>query len=112
MSELEELRDRVEQLQAALGMNITLPDATGLTPLKAKMVGILLKRDIVSREMFLDLMYGNRPDEPGAQTIDVHLCQIKKRLSNHGIDIKNRYGAGWYISAPDKAKLKSLMETA
>lgn len=108
MSELEQLRDRVEQLEGVIGLSLHLPNALNLTPLKSRIVGILMNREIVSRDMFLDTIYGDKP-EPDPKTIEVHITQIRRKLSPHGIDIKNHYGVGWYLSAPDKAKLKTLI---
>lgn len=112
MSELEQLRDKVEQLQAALGMNIALPNVFGMTPIKEKILGLLIKREIVSREMFLDALYAGKATEPDPKTVEVHLSRVRRMIAPYEVSIKNRFGVGWYIPAADKLKLKTLMETA
>jgi DNA-binding winged helix-turn-helix (wHTH) protein len=106
MSELEQLRDRVEQLEGVLGLNLHLP-SLNLTALQSKIFGIMMTREIVSRDMFLDAIYGDRP-EPDPKTIEVHLTLLRRKLSPHGICIRNSYGIGWYLTAADKAKLTAI----
>lgn len=110
MTELEFLRDRVEQLEEALGINIDLPNELGLTPLETRIVGALVKREIVNRDVLFAVLYSDRLEhhQPDPKTIDVHMCKLRKKLKAKKVRIYSRYGVGYYIDETAKATLKNL----
>lgn len=112
MSELERLRDRVEQLEEALGLKLHLPNEFRLSPIEMKIVGILVRREIANAEMMFSGVYGNLPecDQPELKTIDVHLCNIRRKLAKKGYVIKNRKGVGFYFEGNARRALKNLCE--
>lgn len=114
MSELERLRDRVEELEELLGMSFDPPNQFGLTITEAKIIGVLIKREIANSAFIHAAIYGGLPecDQPDEKTIDVHLCKARKKLKAHGIRIYNRYNVGYYLDASVRAQLKNPIAEA
>jgi len=65
-TELERLRDRVEQLEQALGVDRSLTSrlrtAFGLEPGVAQVMGMLMKRDFVTHDALYVVLYAARPE--------------------------------------------------
>lgn len=112
MTELEYLRDRVVQLEEALGVKVALPNELGLTPLEGRIVGALVKREIVNKDMLYAVLYADRLEhhQPDPKTIDVHMCKLRRKLKPKGIRIYCRYGVGYYMDKDDRQDLKSKLE--
>ncbi len=110
MSELDRLRDYVSQMEEAFGLNLSLPNEFGLTPLEMKIVGLLTLQSIVSKEMIFAGLYGSRNecDQPDIKTIDVHICKLRRKLSAKDISIKTYHGMGYYVEDETRALLKTL----
>ncbi len=102
---IEELRDRVEELEGLLGLHVSIPDPYGLTPMEKKYVGILLRRNIASREMFLTAIYGGL-SERTSHNVGVHIKSIRRKLAPWGLTIRNRWGEGYYLDAEARTALK------
>jgi len=117
MSEVQRLRDRVEQLEEMLGIS---PDTTlkirlklGLTKCQAKMLGILVKREIVSWDAMHFVLYGDRPeaDQPWSEAnLRKHIVLLRRRLEGTGINVEAVYGQGWMLKSEHKAKVRELMQ--
>ncbi len=115
MSEIERLRDRIEELETLLGLRLSLPNVLGLTPIEEKIVGLLVARDIVSRDYIHSCLYGHLPecDQPEPKTVEVHICKIRNKLKARGFfGIRNRYNVGYYIEAATRAALKEYQVAA
>lgn len=110
MSELQRALDRIDELEELLGLQVHLPNMFGLTPLEVKIVGLLIKRNIVSRDAIHSALYGGFPDcdQPDPKTVEVHICKVRRKLNVYGLEIKNRYGVGYYIEDDVRASLKDL----
>jgi two-component system, cell cycle response regulator CtrA len=110
MSELQRALDRIDELEELLGLQVHLPNMFGLTPLEVKIVGLLTKRNIVSRDIIYSALYGSLPDcdQPDPKTIEVHICKVRRKLSAYGLEIKNRYSVGYYIEDDVRSALKDL----
>jgi DNA-binding response OmpR family regulator len=112
MSEIERLRDRVEELEGLLGLHLNLPNELGLTPLELKYIGFLMRKEIANQDMILTAVYGGLPecDQPNLKTIEVHICKIRKKLRAKGLSIKSRYNVGYYLEDSAKEALKKFSE--
>ncbi len=110
MSELDRLRDYESQMEEAFGLNLSLPNEFRLTPLEMKIVGLLTRQSIVSKEMIFAGLYGarNECDQPDIKTIDVHICKLRRKLSAKDISIKTYHGMGYYVEDDTRTLLKSL----
>lgn len=109
----DELEEQVRQLKEILGLTIEVPLVFGLTSHEAQLFGLLLKRDIVTKEMGLTLLYGNRPDgdTPEIKIIDVYICKLRAKIEAFGIKVETVWGRGYRMSAEAKAKANSYLET-
>ena len=87
MSELQRLRDRVEELELILGMgedDISLiRQITGLTPTQATLVSILYRRRVtLTKETLYQAIYGGvaECDQPQVRVLDALIHQARKAL--------------------------------
>ncbi len=113
MSELEQLRDRVAELEEALGLTATLPAMfrLGLPRLEEKLLGLLLARPFIAKEAAYIVLWGARLEceQPSFKNLDVYISRLRAVLRRRDITIKTKYGDGWYIEAADKARLRALL---
>ena len=114
MSELERLRDRVDELEELLGVRGTIPRKMFRScPLAAEqLIGMLLARPSITREAAYTALYGGRPeaDQPMEKIIGTRMCQARKALTPHGIAVKTVWGSGYYMTGENKAKLRALLD--
>lgn len=116
MSEMEKMRDRLEQLEQILGIDRSetgrIRQAFGLEPDLARIMGMLLKRNFVSHESLYVVMYGHRPEceWPDAKVLDVQICKLRRRLKPYAIVIATRWGEGWSMSVPNKVKARAVLD--
>ncbi len=79
-----------------------------LTGKEYQMLELLaLRRSLVTKEMFLDHLYGGR-DEPEIKIIDVFICKLRKKLvaATGGMDyIETIWGRGYVLADPGLTKV-------
>lgn len=97
LDENEELRDRVEQLEAAMVAEVSGPVLDGLTRSESVVLGLLLRRDIVSRDQMHAVLYAGR-DDVGQKIFDVFVCKLRRKLAPLGIEVETVWGIGWRIA--------------
>lgn len=115
----QKLRDRLEQLEELVGVNRSLTSRIRSTldvePDHAEILGMLLRREFVTRDGLYTVLYEDRPecDWPQEKILDVQMCKLRVALKmlKLDIEIKTRWGEGWSISRTDKAKLRARIET-
>lgn len=111
-AEIEALQDRVAVLEDALGMRIEVPFVLRLTRQEAQLFGFLLKRDLVTKEQAMTVLYGDRPNgiDVEIKIIDVFVCKMRKKLKSFGIEIETVWGQGYRLLAPSKAIAADLLQ--
>lgn len=113
MSELERLRDRIEELEELLGLTMPWPRyVRGFTPIRRALLGLLRRRPLVTREFAYRAIYGGRPEsnQPAdLRIIDQIICRLNRVLKDHGIRIQCDNRTGYYLAAEDKAALDQLL---
>ena len=112
-AENELLREKVIALEEILGLRIETPLVLGLTSHEAKMFGILLKREIVTKEAAMAALYGDRPNGDGEveiKIVDVFVYKARKKLKPFQIEIETVRGRGYRMPAASKAIAAALLE--
>lgn len=119
MSEVERLRERVEQLEGVIGLDRSgkskLSEAfPTMEPGLAEILAMLLKRDFVTRDGLYTVTYGARPevDQPDERVLDVQICRLRAHLKPFGITFETATDAGWFMPKPQKTKLRAAIENA
>jgi hypothetical protein len=111
-SELQRLRERVAMLEDILGVGRTmisrLRTAFDLQPDHARILGMLLNRQLIAKEAIYNMLYGHRPecDQPIWKTIDVQIHKLRKRLRIHGIEFIGIVGEGYTMKPEHKLKVR------
>jgi DNA-binding response OmpR family regulator len=109
------LQEQVELLQAAndnlrdaLVEPLTPPPEIGLTKALRYVAGHILARKLATRSSVMDGLYINNADPPESNIVDVYISKLRKKLKPYGIEIKNDWGNGWYMTPEDKRKFRAL----
>lgn len=112
-AENDELRERITQLEDALGMNVTVPLMFDITRSEQQLLGLLMERELVTKDLVMLALYGLRP-EGGAEPkiVDVFCCKLRKKLKAWNIEIKTAWGRGYYLEESEKAKIRALLPKA
>lgn len=114
-TELQRLRDRIEELEQVLGIDRSMVNrirgALQVTRDQAKMLAMLIGRNVVTREAMYAVIYGARPvcDQPDVNMIDMQLSKLRRSLAPHGVAVRTLWGEGWQISIDDKAKVRRVI---
>lgn len=116
MSEVQRLRDRVEELERVLGVDESLTSRLrtvfGLEPGQSEVLGMLMKRNFVTHDSLYTVLYGGRPecDWPEEKIMDVQICKLRRKLKKHGVEVKTRWGEGWWMPAAEKSKVRAALD--
>jgi len=108
--EIADLKDRLQALQQALVGEVT-PFIVGLSPQQNLMFGLLLRRDLCSKQQLYDVLYASRPyadDMPDIKIIDVNVSHMRHKLDEIGIRIETIWGHGYRLTPEMKDKVRAL----
>jgi two-component system cell cycle response regulator CtrA len=112
-SENEMLRERCRQLEQMVGLRHESPPVFGLTRSESAILGLLLKNTIVRRETAMLALYkGLQQDEADVKIIDVFICKMRRKLTPFSIEIRNKWGEGYYLDAEMKSKVAAMLDEA
>jgi DNA-binding response OmpR family regulator len=105
-------RDRIEELEYLVGLPKRTLCVVHFTRTEFKIVGLLLKHELVTREFIWRVLYGGMPDcdQPRTETVDVHLTFVRRKLRKQNISIATDHGHGWYLTKAERAKLEALLK--
>lgn len=109
-AENERLRARVRELEQAAGGEFVAPLAWGLTTHETRVFGVLMVREIASKEQILDIVYDDPlKDKPAVKIVDVFVCKIRRKLEPFGVGIETLWGRGYFLTPETKAAVKGLL---
>jgi DNA-binding response OmpR family regulator len=107
MQTLEDLQNRIDELEAALGLTnefAMLP----LTQSERRILGILYKRKAPSGQQLLAALGSRNCESPSLRTLHVMICKMRKKISSDPWNIKietlRGYG-GFYLTQETKQRL-------
>ncbi|MCA0366790.1 MAG: winged helix-turn-helix domain-containing protein [Proteobacteria bacterium] len=110
---IERLEDRVLELEEALGVLVLPPLEWGLTKNEGRLLGVLLEREIVTKDTAMAALYRDRGDrEPEVKIVDVFICKARKKLKPFGVSIETRWGVGYSMSPASKAAARRQIAEA
>lgn len=105
------LRDRVAELEDALGFTIEMPVYLGLTSAEARVFGALMKRPTWTKEQLMVALYSDRPDDPPEiKIVDVFICKLRKKLRPIGVDIETLWGQGYRLTPAMRERAAAIIE--
>lgn len=109
-TENDVLREKIIELEELIGLRIETPLMLGLTGQEAKLFGILLKRDLVTKAQGMSALYSDRPNgEAEIKIVDVFVCKMRKKLKPFDIEIETVWGQGYRMTAASKANAAALL---
>lgn len=98
------LEDHIAVLEAAMGLLVLPPMEWGLTPAEGRVFGVLLERELMTRDAAMAALYRDRgADEPEPKIVDVFVCKMRKKLKPFGIEVGLRWGVGYFLTPEAKA---------
>ncbi|SEQ71000.1 two-component system, cell cycle response regulator CtrA [Faunimonas pinastri] len=108
-AEIDRLQDRIEILEAAMGMEFLAPVEFRLTGSENRVLGVLLKRDLATRNALLAALYrDDGRDQPEEKIIDVFICKLRAKLRPFGLEIATHWGNGWSMTPAMKARIHEI----
>lgn len=114
-TEVQKLRDRVQELEALLGRDRKLTDrvriAFGIEHDQAEILALIVNRHIATYDAIFTVLYGALPecDQPDSNVMETQVSKLRKALKDHGIKIVTNYDTGWSMSREDKNKIKRTL---
>jgi two-component system cell cycle response regulator CtrA len=111
--EIADLKERVARLEEALGMTHDVPLGLALTPAEARVLGILMKRDVAKKDMIMIALYDGRhaeKDIPEPKIVDVFVCKMRAKLKRYGLEIKTVWGIGYSMTNGSKDMVREMLK--
>ena len=112
-AERETLMDRIDQLETELGLRNEVPPILGIPRNMGRLLAMLLKREVVTREGAVLAIYSGMQNawgkEPDPKIIDVFVCKLRVRLRKYGIKVSCKWGLGYFMDGENKRKLRELI---
>lgn len=106
----EELRERIVALEGLLGIGDDVPSRIGLGGAEVDIFAMLMRREVCSKTLLMDAIYGGRPgDAPEDRIIDVYICRMRRKLEPFGINIVTVTRRGWSLPADERAKVYRML---
>jgi two-component system, cell cycle response regulator CtrA len=106
--EIDYLREQVRQYKDALGGSLRWPAEWGLTPSESAILGVLVAREIASKQALLIALYADRSDPPADETIRRFVSTLRKKLEGHAVTIHTAHNTGWCMARADRARLREM----
>ena len=115
-AELQRLRDRVEMLEDALGISPSITSrlraAFGLSLGEARILGILMSRQLIGFDAMYSVLYGAlaEDDQPSDQVVKVHIFKLRKKLKPHDIEIATLVSEGYALRPEAKRAIREHLD--
>lgn len=107
-AERERLQARIEQLEGAMGMHFAAPVSWLLTPHEARVLGVLLAREVATKDAIMAALYRDAgKDEAEIKIVDVFVCKLRKKLRPLGFSIETLWGRGYFLKPETKAAVEA-----
>ena len=98
------LRERIAQLEAAMGMALITPLEWRLTPAEMRVFGVIMAREMATKDAVMAALYRDEGrDEAEIKIVDVFVCKIRRKLKPFGIGIETVWGRGYRMGRDAKA---------
>ena len=105
--ENEYLRAQVRQLRDALGIGLRWPPEWNLSPRETALLGVLVSRELATRDAMMCGLYGDEPDPPCERIVKVFVCRLRRKLGPRGFTIVTRRGHGLMMPVEQRARLRA-----
>ena len=105
-------RERIADVEELLAIDDPKPLIVKVSRTERILMELLLKRNMLTREVAWGVLYGHRPDadQPQYRVISTIIHHLRDRLSPHGVEITTDFGTGWYLKDKDRDKLEQLLK--
>lgn len=100
------LRERVAALEAILMDCYRPPIEWRLTGQEARVFGVLVNREMASKDAIMAGLYAERATEeetPEIKIVDVFICKLRKKLKPFDVEIETVWGQGYALNAETRA---------
>lgn len=115
LAQIIELEERLALFESAT-IEAVAPDLRGiLTKSEAIVLGILMQRDVATKEQLMVALYANRKDTEIAhdKIIDIFIHKVRRKIGGHGIEIRTHWGIGYSLTPESKVRVREMAkETA
>jgi hypothetical protein len=104
-------RERIADIEKLLAIDDPKPLIVKVSRTERILMELLMKRNMLTREVAWGVLYGHRPDadQPQYRVISTIIHHLRNRLSPHGVEITTEFGTGWYLKDKDREKLEHLL---
>lgn len=110
--ELEAANTRLRDLETTVFREHPVPLSLKLTRNESRILGLLLARDVVSRDLIMLALYSGdyRRDPPEPKIVDVFMSNVRKKLAAVTVTVQTIWGTGWALTREDKDRILGLSE--
>ena len=104
LSEIQQLRDRVEELEALLGMRPALKEPGGRISVRYRVLGVIAMAAprVATRAFIYQACWADGETLPVQRTIDQHV----RRLRQEGIEIQTQPESGYWMTVAEAKRVE------
>ncbi len=107
--ENETLREKLRLLEQSQGLTLETPLVFRLTGQEARLFAVLLRRDLVTKELAMMTLYPTNENVED-KIIDVFICKIRKKLKPFGIVVETVWGRGYRLPPQGRREAERIMK--
>ena len=79
------------------------------TPYEQVCLGVLMKRDYPTTDIFMAALYGmSERENIHPYIIKVMVCRMRRKLKPFGVSIQTKYSCGYYMTAENKDRVREI----
>lgn len=109
-AEIDRLENRIAELEAAMGMDFAAPLEWGLTGHETRLFGVLMAREIATKEALMAGIYTDvTRDRADPKIVDVFVCRIRAKLKGFDVPIETLWGRGYFLKPETKAAVRRML---
>lgn len=108
---IDNLSERLAAIEDGFSWDLEPYRKIGLSGTEAAIVSILMKRESVTPQGLLLMVYGTADDIPSPKILDVWLCKIRKKLKPLKVRVYRVHDGPISITDDGKDKLRAALQS-
>lgn len=105
---IERQYERIATLESLVVGIPAVPLVLGLSRMEAAVLSAIAAAEVATREQLMQAIYGRQMLPPDKKVIDAHVCNLRRKIAAHGLEIETVWGTGYRLQPASRDALIAL----